>query len=129
MTSIKSTDRNGNTTPEGTSYTLPFHNIKSRATVRVIDFFPSDLAEFSVPRPKPSEFDILSDASDSEDGIDHEASVSDASKDAESERRWEWRFSLKLEDATGPSNEQEENMEVYVAGQDAECLLKLDAEK
>ncbi len=34
-----------------------------------------------------------------------------------------------LEDAVGSNSEERESMKVYVAGADAECLLKLDAVK
>lgn len=36
---------------------------------------------------------------------------------------------MVLEDAMSPKSEEKETMKVYVAGQDAECLLKMDAEK
>ncbi len=50
----------------------------------------------------------------------------------EDERKWEWRFGLVLEDASEekiPQSEERASMEVYVAEQDAEFLLKLDAEE
>lgn len=50
----------------------------------------------------------------------------------EDERKWEWRFGLVLEDASEErvsKGEERARMEVYVAEQDAEFLLKLDAEE
>jgi len=127
LSSIFSNDKNANTTPEGTSYLLPFQNIKSRATLHVTDFFPSDLADFAVPCPKPSEFDVLSDPGDSQDESGADTLSIDAGSETESERRWEWRFGLKLQDAMGHRKEEVATMDVFIAGQDAECLLKLDA--
>ena len=99
----------------------------------MVDFFPSELADFAVQCPKSSEFDILSDAGDSQRERESESENEDHSSDtdngADEERPWEWRFQLKLQDAMGPKNEDKATVEVYVAGQDAECLLKLDAEK
>ena len=118
-----------NTTPKGTSYSLPFQNIKSRAIVRIIDFFPSDLADFAVPCPESSEYDILSNREDSESENDSRDSNGEAENEVGNGRRWEWRFGLVVEDAFGPKKEAKATMEVYVAGQDAEFLLKLDAEE
>ena len=108
---------------------MPFQNIKSRATVRVIDFFPSDLADFAVPLPKASEYDILSDAESSQSQNDSGRQDAESDGDIEEDRRWEWRFALLVEDATSPKNVEKATMVVYVAGPDAECLLKLDAQK
>ena len=108
---------------------MPFQNINSRAFVRVIDFFPSELADFAVPCAKPSEYDILSEPEESEDGSGSEISTDSNLTEPATERRWEWRFGFILEDALGPKNEAKATMEVYIVGEDAECLLKLDAEK
>ena len=51
---------------------------------------------------------------------------------AEDDRKWEWRFALVLEDASDEKvskGEERAKMTVYVVAQDAEFLLKLDAEK
>lgn len=86
--------------------------------------------DFAVPCPKPSEYDILSDPGDNSDESGSETqSSSDTGSVTDNARRWEWRFVLRLEDAMGHKNEGKAAMEVYVAGQDAECLLKLDAEE
>lgn len=128
VASIISLDSHLNKGLNEKSYTLPFQNINSRATVRVVDFFPLDLADFAVPRPKSSEYSILSDAdSGSED--ERTPRSQNESSSVDEEQGWEWRFGLVLEDAIGPKNEEKATMEVYVAGQDAECLLKLDAEE
>lgn len=129
VSSITSLDSHLNDRPNATSYTLPFQNINSRATVRVIDFFPSDLADFAVPCPKSSEFDILSDAEDSARESESASQSENISSSVDEERRWEWRFGLVIGDAIGPKYEQKATMEVYVAGQDAEYLLKIDAEE
>ncbi|KAL9606949.1 MAG: hypothetical protein Q9167_008083, partial [Letrouitia subvulpina] len=115
-------------------------NINSRTTARVVDFFPPNLADFSVPAPKPSEFDVLSDCSNSSDEensspnsssetTDLNSSGSEASNDDTSQRRkWEWRFSLTLEDACAPvPGEEPARQEVYVVSEDAEFLLRMDA--
>ncbi len=130
LSSILSFANYVNMTPNGTSYTLPFQNIKSRATVRVVDFFPSELVDFAVPCPKLTEYAVLSDADDSRSGSESESQTSGARYHPQrDEIQWEWRFGLVLEDAMGSQSEEKESMIVYVAGQDAECLLKLDAEK
>ena len=83
-------------------------------------------------RPKASEYDILSDDERSEGESDQpstDSSLNDASE-ADS-AQWEWRFGLVLEDALGGRHQDQQSatIEVYVAGQDAECLLKLEAEE
>ena len=108
---------------------MPFQNINSRALVRIIDFFPSELADFAVPCDKPSEYDILSEPEESEGSSASEISCESNDTNAVTEQRWEWKFGFILEDALGPKNEAKATMEVYVVGEDAECLLKLDAEK
>lgn len=84
--------------------------------------------------PKPSEFDALSDYEPSDRNSAGQASPG-SSMDIdgdEDERKWEWRFGLVLEDASDeqiPKGEGRAQVIVYVAEQDAEFLLKLDAEE
>ncbi|CAO1599215.1 hypothetical protein XANCAGTX0491_002951 [Xanthoria calcicola] len=147
LTSILS--REACTTPEGLSTTLPFSNIKSRAAVRVVDFYPRVLADFAVRKRQASEFDVLSDfegdsdsSSDDDEPLppdtdeednrekdDRNADRSDTDDSGDEKPEWEWRFKLVLEDASVPScsKEANERMTLYVGGADAEFLLKLDA--
>ncbi len=57
--------------------------------------------------------------------------MSDVHSDGQEDekRQWEWRFGLVLEDAKGSKYEENAQMRVYVADQDAVFLLKLDAEE
>lgn len=128
MSSIISLDKHGNTPPNGAPYTLPFQNINSRATVRVIDFFPPDLVDFAVPRPKVSEYTILSQGESSESGNDQRSNDPDGRSEAE-DTQWEWRFGLVLEDALGARHREKASIKAYVTGPDAEGLLKLEAEE
>ncbi|KAI4160374.1 MAG: hypothetical protein LQ342_005785 [Letrouitia transgressa] len=137
LSSIISLTMHAIKTPNGTPFTLPFQNINSRTTARVVDFSPSNLADFSVPAPKPSEFDVLSDCSEPDEETlspDPSAEITDssggeASNDhAPQRRKWEWRFSLTLEDACAPTpGEEPARQEVYVVNEDAEFLLRMDA--
>lgn len=97
---------------------LPFANLNYRANVRVTDFYPSDLRAFSIAT-KASEFDVLSDNEDSD-----YASESDDSPSQPSNRVWEWRFFLELEDASGGKGER---VWVVVDNQSAQYLTNLDA--
>ncbi|KAL8999833.1 MAG: hypothetical protein Q9169_001373 [Polycauliona sp. 2 TL-2023] len=138
------------TTPEGLTTILPFHNVKSRAAVRVVDFYPRNIADFAVRKKAASEYDVLSDYegdsdsssdedveklppdTDDEDNVkkDDRDAQSDANDDGDEEKsEWEWRFALILEDASAPSNPKtpNERMTLYVGGADAEFLLKIDA--
>ena len=99
---------------------LPFVNMNHRVDVRVTDFQPSDLQGFVHPK-KASKFDALSDNEDSD-----LESGSDTMRELETEREWEWRFALQLEDAT-PNAEPRERFWVAVDNQAAQCLTNLDA--
>ena len=127
------------TSPKGVRYVLPFHNVCCRARVRVVDFFPPDLADFAVAR-RMSEYDVLSDSGSSESGDgDGDSSVQSFQRPTPT-IRWEWRFCLLLEDGdpkatmstkmtttTRPSGVC--RLKALVAHHDAEYLLKLDAEE
>ncbi len=128
MSSIISLDKHINTPPNGAPYTLPFQNINSRATVRVIDFFPPNLVDFAVLRPKASEYAILSDDDCSESENDQQSNDIDDRSVAE-DAQWEWRFGLVLEDALSARQQEKATIEVFVTGHDAEGLLKLEAEE
>lgn len=107
---------------------MPFQNINSRATVRVVDFFPPNLVDFAVPPPRASEYAILSEDECSESASDEQNNDLDDRSEAE-DAQWEWRFGLVLEDALVTRHQEKATVEVYVSGQDAEGLLKLEAEE
>lgn len=125
------------TSPKGVSHILPFQNIRCRARVRVVDFFPPDLADFAV-RERESEYELLSD-SESEADIPESGSSTGVSSDegeASSSNRpavkWVWRFCLLLEDghtaAGNAGNGDQSRIKVIVADADAEFLLRMTAE-
>lgn len=99
------------TDPLRREHVLPFINQNRKARVRVIDYFPSALEEFTragVLSPEESEGSDL-DMGDS--GLP----------------RWEWDFLLLLEDAS--SNHDNSTIWVHVSNTSAQYLLKLDAVK
>ncbi|KAL3417691.1 Protection of telomeres protein 1 [Phlyctema vagabunda] len=110
----------------GQRYHLPFVNCNYRADVRVVDFFPNKLQDFTIGR-RPSEFDVLSDYSGGED-TDHEEDMR-RFKDGQGFglKKWEWRFALQVEDAGGsPSKTPKERMWLLVGHHDAQMLLGVD---
>ncbi|KAM4056090.1 ssDNA-binding domain of telomere protection protein [Hirsutella rhossiliensis] len=104
---------------EAVKLQLPFVNAKYRSNVRVVDFMPSHLEDFSRPR-KVSEYDSLSDH-ESESESEAEATTSAATT------AWEWRFYLELEDAVVRPGQQKKRFWVLVDNQAAQCLMDLDA--
>ena len=85
-----------------------------------------------MPCRQASEYDVLSEMEDNDS--EHQECNSPDEKNADkntadNEQRWEWRFGLVLQDAMGSKNEEKATMTVYVADQDAEFLLKLDAQE
>ena len=129
LSSILSLDNHKNTSPGGTTYTLPFQNIKTRTVVRVVDFFPPNLADFCIPLRRKSGSATESDNSD----CDNSSTVSSEEEDVGATgggQRWEWRFGLILSDALRPQKPGTDpaTLTAYVSGPDAEYLLKLDAE-
>ena len=151
LSSILSLSTHALTTPQGTPYTLPFQNIKSRAVVRIVDFYPPNIADFAVKRRPISEYDVLSDfsgdsSSDDDDSALNSSNDNEANNDEDSDdddqnainteytnrgqtSKWEWRFALTVEDASSPASpqQQRERMTVYVSDQDAVFLIKIDA--
>lgn len=99
---------------------LPFANLNYRANVRVTDFRPSDLRDFAVSK-KASEYDVLSDNDDS----DYPSESDEDSIVSSTNRVWEWRFLLELEDAS--EGKPGEKIWVLVDNPSAQLLTNLDA--
>ncbi|KAJ3953272.1 hypothetical protein N0V92_010267 [Colletotrichum tropicale] len=78
---------------------LPFTVAQYRTNVRVIDFHPPRLEDFASGR-KRTEYDILSDNSDSESDSNSEEEDGGTLDNFVGERVWEWRFALRLQEAT-----------------------------
>ena len=121
--------------PEGRSYLLPFQNIKTRSTVRVVDYFPDELADFSVSTSSKTVAD-LNDRSDAESISSHASSHDNGALHDNQVEKWEWRFGLIVEDATSTKSNKSRNsakaddsirFTAYVAQEDADFLLRLDA--
>ncbi|KAH9826648.1 ssDNA-binding domain of telomere protection protein [Teratosphaeria destructans] len=109
--------RHTNTSPTtGHTYVLPFLNANYRARVRVVDFAPRNLADFAQP--------CLPDDDDQDEGdrspIDLLAYPSSSTHP--SQQKWEWYFSLTLEDATGAG--PKERLTVHVCHAEAQFLLR-----
>ncbi|KIW11950.1 hypothetical protein PV08_09223 [Exophiala spinifera] len=107
---------------QGKPYRLPFQNCKYKLHVRVVDFYPDDIADFAVPRNP--DYDLLSDDEDEED-----FSSMDLTQLSGDRLAWEWRFVLLVEDARQPAgiNGQPSRMEVLVAATDGDFLLNMTA--
>lgn len=105
-----------NTTPEGRTYHLPFHNAKCRARVRVVDYAPKDLADFAVPR---DDFDEEHDDSRSIDSM--------AWQYDDAPQKYKWCFELLLEDARDSSSttESSKNDRLWVAVPHAQAQFLL----
>ena len=59
-----------------------------------------------------------------------EQPINDLDDQSEAEDvQWEWRFGLVLQDALDARNQERATITAYVAGQDAEGLLNLEAEE
>ncbi|KAL9592342.1 MAG: hypothetical protein Q9179_006817, partial [Wetmoreana sp. 5 TL-2023] len=128
LSSIVSLSTHALTTPKGMPYTLPFQNINSRAIVRIVDFYPPNIADFAVRRKQTSEYDVLSDFSNDSSSISDDDTQSPLPNDSDDEdtnngdgrdvndnqsedrvytnegasNRWEWRFALTIQDASNP---------------------------
>lgn len=101
--------------PSGDNVQLPFVNFKCRASVRVVDFFPQDLEDFSRSLADPIYATTSGDLSQSGGASG-----------------WEWCFCLFVEDAKPPAQtsatvDKPKVLKLVVGGEYAEFLLKLDA--
>jgi hypothetical protein len=110
-------------TPLGNPFRLPFQNCKYKTSVRVVDFFPDNIADFAAPR-RDSDYTCLSDHEE-----DDEDSDIDLTQGQREDVRWEWCFYLLVEDAQPQSSYtgRPRQMELLVADTDGEFLLKMDA--
>lgn len=92
--------------------------------MRVIDFFPPNLEDFTVAVPSES---IL-------DGVDDNHYQANGTRKSHNHTVWEWRFCLLVEggEFTPPTTKpqpQKERMKLFVTGAEAEHLLRMDAEE
>ncbi|KAK3903318.1 hypothetical protein C8A05DRAFT_14714 [Staphylotrichum tortipilum] len=114
------------------SLPVPFTCAKYRALVRVVDFFPPSLQDFASPR-KPTVYDALSDNEDNSDVLSSDDDDDDDDGAAGTDRIWEWRFALQLEDPTPPPKPGKKTPDppprlwVLVDNADAQCLTGLNA--
>lgn len=83
-----------NITPNGITYELPFINVKHRTHLRVVDYYPHNLQEFSQLKRKPRS----------------------------SFTEWEWDFWLVVV-AGDLDGEQKRPINLHVCGEDAQVLL------
>jgi protection-of-telomeres protein 1 len=104
-------------TPSGEK-TLPFVNQRTRAQIRVVDYYPPDLRNFSQSLDQVS-YNDCPPASDEISGLEFEDS-------SLLPTRWEWNFYLLVEDAR-PSPGQSVRMPLLVTRDEAVHLLKRDA--
>lgn len=111
---------------QATTLMLPFICAKFRAHARVVDFFPASLEDFAHGR-RQTEYDVLSDNGEDSEG----PSSSDEEGTSSSQRIWEWRFALQLEDPTPPNDAKSPGLPprlwVFVDNPEAQCLTGLDA--
>ncbi|PGH03686.1 hypothetical protein GX51_03950 [Blastomyces parvus] len=123
ISDILSNECHNNVSPDGIKYRLPFQNLRYKASVRIVDFFPPKLEDFAV------QYDVeRAMLSDTEGSI---SSTDDDDNETRGRKRWEWRFCLLVEDA-GPGTHYNrsgprERMKLYVGNNDAVFLLRLDA--
>ncbi|KAF1981249.1 hypothetical protein K402DRAFT_239699 [Aulographum hederae CBS 113979] len=107
-------------TPAGTERQLPFINMRCRANVRVVDFYPHNLQDFAQSLDDPTFNPPHSD--DEDDSVSYERASG-------TPNRWQWAFCLLVEDAKPPAEEKDPvRLKLMVDDACGQYLLKLDAE-
>ncbi|KAJ5165971.1 hypothetical protein N7492_006267 [Penicillium capsulatum] len=108
--SILSGETHMSTTPGGVTYQLPFQNFCYRPIVRVVDYFPPNVADFAVQVPNKS--------------IRHRGK-DPLCNDEDSPKIWEWRFCLLIEgvEPLPTKMEPRAQMKLFVSGAGGEFLL------
>ncbi|KAI5287870.1 hypothetical protein KEM54_005665 [Ascosphaera aggregata] len=122
-------------TPRGIYYQLPFFDLQYRATLQVVDFFPSRIEDFAVSCEQPQirrrkySGEEEEEEKDEGDGGDDEGEA-DMSESESQQTQWTWRFGLVVQDADRTCNSADTEplrMELVVADHDAERLLRMNA--
>ncbi|KAK2740131.1 hypothetical protein FQN57_006246 [Myotisia sp. PD_48] len=114
------------TDSSGEAFNLPFQNLRYRACVRVVDFFPPNLEDFCV-LVNPELAMIADEDSENDESTDDDVGL----PDHQSRQKWDWRFCLLVEDG-GPiapplePGQKRERMPLYVSDVDAVFLLCMD---
>jgi hypothetical protein len=103
----------------------PFINASYRGNFRVVDFKPDRLQDFAVPSKVSDEFAALSDNEDNDSGSD--MSGIESSTESQRNRKFEWRFAVKLEDAEVGASESKNTFWALIDNQAAQYLTNLDA--
>ena len=110
---------------------LPFVNMKFRVQVRVIDYWPYNIEDFSRSITDDSYNILKSSASEtSECEAKSDSSTSSQNSSFSTARNWEWAFYLLVEDVAtvrAMSSTEPSKTPLLVAHDDAVHLLKLDA--
>lgn len=111
---------------------LPFNNAKYRTQVRVVDFHPANLQDFSVGEKK-KKYACLSDDGNGTDDDGYSSSDEEVVTGDQVGRVWKWRFALKLEEVSNSTSQSKTNKKrpattwAVVDNPDAQLLIGLDA--
>lgn len=102
-------ERHTNDLPDGTTYILPFTNASYRTKVRVVDFDPPGLEDFA----------LLAEPDDDKSEFSQDMSWQSSSL------KWEWSFSLQLEEVHAGASKESEPMRLWanVGHLEAQFLL------
>jgi protection of telomeres protein 1 len=95
-----------------TTIDMPFINARWRARVRVVDFYPNKLEDFSRPVEGLTQSEM-----DGREDLDPDSKVNN----------WEWAFYLLVEDAKVSKGEDPAKLSLLVSNSAAQGLLKMDA--
>ncbi|OMP83227.1 Protection of telomeres protein 1 [Diplodia seriata] len=120
LADIENNERRLYKTPSGVECELPFVNAMYKSRVRVVDFWPENLEDFSKSLDNP-EFNDVHEEDQTQSSTTYTALSTGT-------QRWEWHFCLLVEDAKHPPGAKSPvRIPLLVFDKDAECLLCLDA--
>ncbi|GME43997.1 Telomere end binding protein [Neofusicoccum parvum] len=120
LADIESNEKRLYKAPNGVDCNLPFINATYRARVRVVDFWPEKLEDFSKSLDDP-EYNDVNVEGETQSSTSYTALSMGT-------QRWEWHFCLLVEDAKPPPGTKgPARIPLLVFDKDAEYLLRLDA--
>lgn len=120
LADIESNEKRLYKAPNGVDCNLPFINATYRTRVRVVDFWPEKLEDFSKSLDDP-EYNDVNVEGETQSSTSYTALSMGT-------QRWEWHFCLLVEDAKPPPGTKgPARIPLLVFDKDAEYLLRLDA--